>query len=193
MNLSLIFLIAFTSLNNESANLKHENKIVKKEFKVTISKEELKLYNLINAYRKGKNLPAIPLSKSLTYVAQTHSQDLGTKNPSHGVCNIHSWSVSDQWTSCCYTDDHAEAICMWNKPRELTNYEGNGYEISSGGTNTAIEALAAWKSSTGHNAVILNEGIWKSSNWKAIGIGIKNGYATVWFGKDKDPDGEPMK
>jgi hypothetical protein len=77
---------------------------------------------------------------------------------------------------------------MWNKPREMTNYKGNGYEISYGGGSsiTAEGALKGWKSSTGHNNVIINKDIWKNSNWQSIGIGIYKGYAMVWFGKDKD-------
>ena len=32
----------------------------------------------------------------------------------------------------CYTWDHANAAGMWNKPREITNYQylGNGFEIA---------------------------------------------------------------
>jgi uncharacterized protein YkwD len=46
--------------------------------------------------------------------------------------------------------------------------------------------LESWKGSPGHNAVILNEGIWSDSNWKAIGVGIYKGYAVIWFGEEPD-------
>src|SRR5688500_17123131 len=68
-----------------------------------ISEQEVKLYNLINSYRKGKGLPKIPLSKSLTFVAQTHAQDLSENKIDTGMCNAHSWSAKGKWTSCCYT------------------------------------------------------------------------------------------
>ena len=51
---------------------------------------------------------------------------------------------------------------------------------------TAAYALQAWKKSTGHNAVIVNQSIWNDNQWKAIGIGLSNGFAVVWFGKEPD-------
>ena len=140
-------------------------------------------------YRYSKGLTKIPLSKSLTFVAQTHVRDLSNNKPDVGNCNMHSWSNNGNWTSCCYTSDHARAKCMWDKPSELTSYKGNGYEIAHGahGHNcTAKCALAGWKSSSGHNAVMINQGVWSSHPWKAIGIGIYKGFAVVWFGEERD-------
>ena len=153
-----------------------------------LTSEETKLYNLIMGYRKQKGLPNIPVSKSLTFVAQTHAKDLADNKPNTGKCNLHSWSNKGKWTSCCYTGDHAQAKCMWNKPRELTSYKGDGYEISYWHSSSAKaqEALNTWKKSSGHNAVIVNEGSWKKIKWNAIGIGIYKGYAVVWFGKEPD-------
>lgn len=154
------------------------------------SEQERSLHRLINEYRSASGLPAIPLSKSLTVVAQIHAQDLDT-NPPEGSCNMHSWSDSGSWTSCCYTPDHAQAACMWNKPRELTNYSGVGYEISymHSWAATPSEALAGWKSSSGHNSVIMNLGTWASINWRSVGVGIFGNYAVVWFGEETDPAG----
>ena len=153
-----------------------------------LTAEEEKLYSLIMEYRKGKGLPSIPLSSSLTKVAQAHVKDLHQNRPNQNACNMHSWSSNGDWSSCCYTADHAKAQCMWDKPREMTNYKGNGYEIAYGayGMNaTASGALAGWISSSGHHAVMINQGIWKSP-WNAIGIGIYEGFAVVWFGKEVD-------
>ena len=156
-------------------------------FGQNLSNEETELYNIIMQYRYSKGLSKIPLSKSLTFVAQTHVKDLVNNKPDVGNCNMHSWSNKGNWTPCCYTDDHARAKCMWDKPSELTSYKGNGYEISFGssGSVTALEALNGWKSSSGHNAVIINQGIWNRS-WQAIGIGIYKGFAVVWFGNERD-------
>ena len=150
------------------------------------------------AYRKKKGLPFIPLSKSLTYVAKAHVIDLSMNRPFTKKCNMHSWSKNPNWTDCCYTPDHKKGSCMRNKPRELTIYTGNGYEIAFGFTNeeyggrtvTAELALSGWKSSKGHNAVILNKSAWKSK-WNAVGIGMYRDFAVVWFGNEADPDGEP--
>lgn len=152
-----------------------------------MSAEEQSLFNQIMSYRKSKNLPPIPFSPLLTIVAQTHAKDLAENNPDQGRCNLHSWSNKGNWSPCCYTDDHAKAQCMWNKPSELTTYRSNGYEISAWSSEdiTASEALEMWKGSPGHHACIINSGIWKES-WQAIGIGIYQGYALVWFGNEPD-------
>lgn len=159
-----------------------------------LTEEEIKLYDKIMEYRKEKGLPVIPLSPSLTFVAKSHVEDLANHSPDRGrKCNMHSWSNQGSWTACCYTSNHAQAKCMWDKPRELTSYSGNGYEISHGSPGhpehvvTAESALNGWKNSSGHNNVIINKGIW-TSQWKAIGIGIYKNYAVVWFGKKIDKD-----
>lgn len=159
----------------------------------TLSVEEQKLYNLIMQYRIESGLPVIPLSPALTFVAQTHAKDLAINRPDKGSCNAHSWSNKGTWTPMCYTSDHAKAKLMWSKPSELTNYKGKGYEIVTMiyGTRTdlmmtATMALKSWKGSASHNAVIINSGMWKKSDWKAIGIGMYNGYACVWFGEEQD-------
>ena len=163
-------------------------------FSQNLSEEELKLYDLIMEYRKENNLPSIPISKSLTLVAQAHVTDLQNNHPDQGSCNAHSWSSKGSWSSCCYTPDHVKAECMWSKPRELTSYPGNGYEIAFGSSDprykgfrpSAISALQSWKDSSGHNAVIINQGSWKDSQWNAIGIGLYGGFAVVWFGAEPD-------
>lgn len=155
-----------------------------------LTADEQELYRLIMEYRKKKGLPAIPISKSLTTVAHIHVQDLSANfeiNNSQG-CNIHSWSDKGNWTPCCYTSDHAQAACMWKKPKELTPYFALGYEISyySGGGATPKEAFESWEKSSGHNDVIINQDIWKGHTWRAIGIGIYKNYAVVWFGDKED-------
>ncbi len=156
-----------------------------------LSAEEKKLYDIIMDYRKENHLGSIPLSENLTYVAQAHAHDLSDhyKFDLKNKCNPHSWSSSGTWTSCCYTSDHKKASCMWVKPKELTGYPGNGFEIvyySSGGAN-AQEGLDGWKVSPGHNPLLINSGTWSQVKWKAIGIGIYKEYGMVWFGEEPDP------
>lgn len=167
--------------------------VTNQAFTQSLSEEEKKLYDKIMEYRKEKNLPPIPLSKSLTIVAQEHVKDLVNNKPDLGDCNTHSWSSKGNWTACCYTSDHKEAACMWNKPSELTPYNGKGYEIACGSNDccsdfvmTSEYALMKWQGSPGHNAVIINSGRWKKIKWQAIGIGIYKGFAVVWFGKELD-------
>lgn len=167
---------------------------------VRLSEEELKLYNLIMEYREEKGLSHIPLSSSLTYVAQQHCRDLADNKPDRKEkCNPHSWSNKGEWKGCCYTVDHKNAECMWEKPGEMTNYTTEGYEIAAGSSDpefddyvmTAAYAVEGWKKSKHHNNVMINKGIWKDSEWKAIGIGIYKGFATVWFGTSVDEAGKP--
>ena len=156
-----------------------------------LNPEELSLYKMIMAYRAEKGLSSIPVSASLSLVAKSHVEDLQNNQPAQGRCNLHSWSKTENFGKCCYTDDHANAKCMWDKPRELTKYPGDGYEIAHWNSSnaTAQSAFTGWKKSSGHNAVMINRSIWKNANWQAIGIGIYGGYAVVWFGKEKDPAG----
>lgn len=176
MKISLIFIFLFVTCSKQVPN--------------QLTLEEEKLYSQIMDYRKDKGLPTIPISTSLTKVAQAHVKDLHLNKPNQNACNLHSWSSNGDWSSCCYTSDHAKAECMWSKPREMTNYTGNGYEIAYaayGMDATASGALAGWIGSPGHHAVLINQGVWKSP-WNAIGIGIYKGFAVVWFGRELDSD-----
>jgi len=155
-----------------------------------LSPEEKKLYDLIMDYRRDLKLETIPLSESLTLVAQTHARDLSEnyKFDPANKCNPHSWSQKGKWTSCCYTNDHKKASCMWTKPKEIAGYPGNGFEIayySSLGAN-AQEGLDGWKISPGHNPLLINSGTWEKVKWNGIGIGIYKEYGLVWFGEALD-------
>lgn len=188
--IAFILLIAFVVVSSSHINgLKTTNNDVR------LSDEELRLYDLLMDYRSTNGLKKIPLSKSLTLVAQTHVQDLATNNPATGKCNEHSWSNKGKWKACCYTPDHAKATCMWDKPKELTSYTANGYEIAAAGSENivAAKALSLWKGSKHHNQVILNKGIWTKLKWNAVGIGVNGKYAVVWFGDLVDKEGEPGK
>lgn len=160
-----------------------------------LSLEEKKLYDLMMAYRKSKGLDPIKLSSKLTLVAQTHARDLAEHyefDPKN-KCNPHSWSGQGKWTPCCYTNDHKEAKCMWDKPKEIAGYASPGYEIayySSAGASAA-EGLEGWKKSPSHNPLIINEGIWKKVSWQGIGIGFYKEYGIVWFGELEDPSALP--
>jgi uncharacterized protein YkwD len=177
---SIIVLIVLTGFH-------HRSEVVSV---ACLTKEEKKLYDLIMEYRRSKKLEPIPLSESLTLVAQTHARDLSEnyKFDTNNRCNPHSWSTKGKWTSCCYTNDHKTASCMWQKPKEIAGYEGNGFEIayySSVGAN-AQEGIDGWKISPGHNPLLINSGTWEKVKWQAIGIGIYKEYGLVWFGEEPD-------
>ncbi len=158
---------------------------------VCLSAEEKKLYDLINTYRREEGLKPIPFSAKLSLVAKAHAVDL-TNNYAFSrgnPCNPHSWSDRGDWSACCYTEDHSQAQCMWNKPREIAEYNSEGYEIAyidSEGAS-AERGLSGWKKSPAHNPLLVNSGIWESATWRAMGIGIHGEYAVVWFGQLEDP------
>lgn len=167
-----------------------------------LTSEEQKLYKMINEYRKSKGLQKIVQSKQLTIVAKLHARDLHFNRPfvegrplSTFDCSMHSWSENGPWTACCYTDDHKDPDCMWDKPSELTSYTGTGYEIAYGYGNKndfigkeiqAEDALDGWKNSRGHNPIIINKNEWQQVEWKAIGLAIFRDFAIVWFGSSVD-------
>jgi len=160
---------------------------------VCLSATEYQLYRQINEYRKERGLDSVPLSKSLSYVAQVHVRDLAENHPHSKRCNMHSWSDQGSWTPCCYTKDKSKAECMWNKPKELTGYISAGFEIAFW-TNMpflspekfAALSLKEWKKSPAHHQVIANLPPWDRFRWMAMGVGYYKGYAVVWFGELDD-------
>jgi uncharacterized protein YkwD len=147
--------------------------------------EERKLYDMVNDYRALHGLPAIPLSKALTSVANRHAQDL-SQNIGYLT---HSWSDAPFNSS-----DSSTWSNMWTAPQRLqTGYPGYGYENAywnSAGV-TAENSLLGWQNSPAHNSVILNQNGWENLDWQAVGVGIYGEYAVLWFGEEVDPTGTP--
>lgn len=160
-----------------------------------LSEAEANLYYLINEYRESLGLSKLSFSKSLTSVARAHVKDSHDYTPrlqfdDRGIQgNLHSWSNNGNWSGGAYTPDHEHAQIMWDKPSELTDYAGAGYEISvyhSIGIDPKL-ALDLWKSSSGHNEVIIGDNDW--SFITTMGVAIDKNYSHVWFGGDEDPAG----
>jgi uncharacterized protein YkwD len=163
---------------------------------------ELEIAAMINRYRAENGLPPVPLSPSMQAVAQAHAADLSQNHPDRGVdargkaCNAHSWSAKGAWNGGCYPEDHWDVGVMWKKPAEITGgvYTGYGYEIAFGATGAVITpeaALEGWRGSPGHNAVLVEQETWRGASWQAMGVGVRDGWAVVWFGKQKDPAAAP--
>jgi len=156
-----------------------------------ISQEEMIMYNLINDLRRQNKLPVIPLSKSLSIVSKVHIDDLLTSKPQEQECGLHSWSNKGNWKSCCYNKDPMGSKCMNSKPFEITGYPGLGFELVywEEETATANEAYDLWKQVDASSDMILNKGKWQLRVWKAMGVGMKNGFAIIWLGDKPDsPD-----
>lgn len=152
------------------------------------SQDETILFNMINDMRIQGKLPVIPFSNNLTKVAHTHIDDLIKWRPQDQGCSLHSWSGSGKWSPCCNTKDPSGIQCMKAKPGEITAYTGNGYELIYWGEEKATpgEAIALWQQVSASSDMILGRGKWKGYQWKALGVGIKEGYAILWFGDKID-------
>lgn len=157
-----------------------------------ITEDESKLYGLVIDYRKAMKLPAIPLSKSLCYIAKTHIQDLIQNKPDTSTCNLHSWSNKGIWTPCCFQKDKNDKQCMKSKPTEITMYPGTAYEIVYWESKEATPEMAfnQWRETGASQSVIINTKEWENFKWNAIGVGISGGYAAIWFGEDLDVEKE---
>jgi hypothetical protein len=184
--LSAVLLILLT------AGFSYKPAVVQDDPEICLSKEEQRMYDLIMAYRKQKKLPSIKISAALTQVAQAHVRDLSINKPNNAnECNMHSWSAKGNWTACCYDNKHTQSPCMWNKPKEIAGFQADGFEIAYGSLDdnfiaTPDAALASWKKSPGHHAVIVNKDTWKQRTWKAIGIGVYKNYICVWVASTED-------
>jgi len=159
-----------------------------------ISEEEMRLYRMINDYRRRYDLPPIPLSVSLCYVATAHVRDLFFHHPDQEPCNFHSWSDKGPWKAFCYPRDENKKNSVWDKPREFTPYKDKGYEIAYWENNPVdIDSIISfWKTADYFNSFLMNTGKWQGTKWEAIGIGIYENYACAWFGQTPDPYGTPL-
>jgi uncharacterized protein YkwD len=154
----------------------------------TINSEEQELQRLINQYRAQYQLPYIPLSPSLSIVANRHLRDL-QENAQFYSRTGQNWRFG--WSNCPFDGKNPSTFnCMWTAPQRLkTAYPGKGYEMICGGLGkiSAETALNCWRRSAANNEVILNQGSWLNYQWKAIGIALDKGYAVLWFGQEFDP------
>jgi len=153
-----------------------------------VNQDEIILFNMINDMRIQNKLPVIPFSYNLSKVARIHIDDLIKWRPQDKGCSLHSWSGSGKWSACCNTKDPAGIQCMKAKPGEITAYTGNGYEMIYWGQDKATpeDAIALWQQMAASSDMILGRGKWKGYQWKALGVGIKEGYAVLWFGDKTD-------
>jgi hypothetical protein len=158
-----------------------------------ITEAEWKLYRMINEYRRQYDLPPVPLSTSLCFVARTHVKDLFLNHPDEDPCNSHSWSDKGPWKPFCYPGDENKKGSVWDKPKELSKYNSKGYEIVYWENNAVLidSVISFWKSIDYFNSFLMNTGKWQGKRWNAIGIGIFENYAVAWFGEVPDPDGVP--
>ncbi|MBN2237335.1 MAG: SPOR domain-containing protein [Bacteroidales bacterium] len=184
MKKTIVFLILTSILS--TAKVFGQTDTIPKDF--CISSEEYQLYQLINDYRKAFALPPIALSKSLSYVAIAHVRDLSANYKPDSNCNMHSWSAKGRWKPICFPTDQSKKNNVWLKAKEIIGYPSEARELTywSNVENTPQQILSFWRKNKASSEMILNLGKWESSPWKAVGVGIQDGYAVLWFGKEID-------
>lgn len=160
---------------------------------ICLTKDEYRLFSLINVYRVKKGLAVIPVSTSLSYVAKIHARDLYLNNPDTSFCSLNSWSNKGPWTDCCHSKYTPNPLCIVNKPKELTTYSGEGHELVYWDSEELHPdtVFHFWSSVEQARDVLLNEKKWSFFSWKAMGVGMFKGYACVWLGEALDEEPEP--
>jgi hypothetical protein len=160
---------------------------------VCLTKEEYRLYSIINQYRTKQGLSIIPVSRSLCYVAKIHARDLYFNRPDTGFCSLNSWSDKGHWTACCHSRYTPNPSCIVKKPAELTKYTGEGHEICYWDSQALQPdtVLKFWLTVAPAREMLLNQEKWSNFNWNAMGVGLFNGYASVWVGELRDTVPEP--
>jgi hypothetical protein len=187
--IALVFCTCFAGLSQTTA----VKQVLSAPPEFCISEAEWKLYRMVNEYRRQYDLPPIPLSRSLCFVASTHVKDLNLNHPDKGPCNSHSWSDKGPWKPFCYPKDEDKKNSVWDKPKELSSYNSKGYEIIYWENSAVVidSVIAFWKSIDYFNGFLMNTGKWQGRKWNAIGIAIFENYASAWFGEVPDPEGAP--
>lgn len=192
--------------------------VIEGEFETleTPAQIEAEVYHKLMEYRSSLGLSHIRLSKGLSHVARIHSEDLSQhyrkqdaypESTSEGICNLHSWSTSGDWSPCCYKRHDIKAECLWDKVKEILGIDAVGYEIASmypvQETQRDIAGLHIenYKSSPPHHALMINQDEWSDNEWVSVGIGVAhsfqkgNGtysdavdsYLNIWFSTKEIP------
>jgi hypothetical protein len=169
------------------------NKVIAQVPDICLTKDEYRLYSLINTYRTKNGLSIIPVSRSLCYVAKIHARDLYINNPDTASCSLNSWSDQGNWTACCHSRKTPNPVCIVSKPKELAKYPGEGHELAYWDSQALNPdtVLKFWQSYEQTRDLILNKNKWSYFNWKALGVGLYKGYACVWVGEVTDTVPEP--
>ena len=139
------------------------------------SQEELAFLTLINQYRQTNGLSPLLLSDMLSDASAKHDLDMG------------KYKFFDHTTKA--SDYYAVGATPWDR-MAASGYTYNTYlgENIAAGYGTAAAVFQAWKSSSGHNANMLN------ASYKVIGIALRvvsgSPYGSYWttdFGGYVDP------
>lgn len=141
------------------------------------TQQELEIFNLINGYRNQSSQCFDPLSGSWRGWRSTE---------------IRTLALSPKMTKAAH--DYAQLMPLSHgNPNQRMATVGYGYfygEIMAWGQTTAQAALAGWKSSSGHNSIMLTCQVVAMGPGYAFNAADPSGYKTRWvvdFGTWADP------
>jgi hypothetical protein len=160
---------------------------------ICLTRDEYRLYTIINDYRAKQGMGIIPVSRSLCYVAKIHARDLFFNRPDTSFCSLNSWSDKGLWIACCHSKYTPNPACIVNKPSELTKYPGEGHELCYWDSEELQPdtVFNFWLSIEQARELLLNQKKWSYFTWNAMGVGLYKGYASVWVGEVRDTITEP--
>lgn len=137
---------------------------------------EQELFMAVNKYRVENGQPALKLSLQLTMLGNRRLLDL----------NQNLKTITHSWSNCPYNiTDEKTWPCLTASPQRLNSgYKGEGYETlyRTSGRATVSGAIEAWKKSSLHSSIILNQGAFAKLPWDAVGVAVNGQYAVLWFG-----------
>jgi hypothetical protein len=153
-----------------------------------VAQDEKKLFDFVNTLREENGKKPVKLSKSLSFVAKTHVEDLLKNHPDTSICNLSSWSDKGNWKPCCYNAYVPKPLCMKEKPKELTSYPYYGYEFVSYFENKVEvdSVISLWKETEEVKQMILTNGFWGKKKWVIAGLAMNDHYVSVWFAQRPD-------
>jgi len=187
---NLLFISLFLLFFSLNENISAQSKIPKK---FCISPQEKLLFDQLNQLIKDYGKAKLELSASLSYVAKVHVSDLLNYHPDTSFCNMSSWSDKGDWTPCCHNPYIPQQDCMWDKPKELTQYPYRGYELVSYFEEefNVDSVMNLWSSSKQVLDMVLMNGNFDKKRWVCMGVGMNENYVSVWFGQRGDNQKKP--
>ncbi len=167
-----------------------------------LNETEAELIQLVNEYRQQNAVDPVPVSATLTEVAQWHVVDHAYATEVTGdygsdpSCNLHTWyggPPAAPYGTCCYTADQSQAQCMWDKPAEISggSYAAIGFEIAAVGATDAAGALALWTNTAPFDDFLLGQGIWAGRTFRALGVGVDEERRRYFLWMAEQPDAAP--
>lgn len=167
-----------------------------------ISLKEVEFMHLLNAYRAAHGLPEVTLSKVLSATANRHAidqqQNIGLDFfNSHPTYTMHNWSDAPVTNApgggtlnpANWDNDYFAPVRIG-----FTAFTGYTFENTFRawpGEPSARDALDGWKSSHGHNILMLNLEDWAPLTWNSVGIAFSGNFANLRFSEMTDSLGVP--